>query len=188
MPPEEPAALPVAARDEFDMYGVQLDLGDWSYALDDTQVVYGPGWYPFHRDVQRIEQHPAHPLLTRRTDTGRTECAAVRISPDVEIRSWRNEYVVLCPLGQRTRAELRLSTTGGGPGVTTRRVTVEIDLCTQRIVIPDGCPEKLREQAEVKARRILDFLIDARSERRRGAAAPAAVLHPGLRCGGQTAR
>ncbi|MFE7135905.1 hypothetical protein ACFVIM_34145 [Streptomyces sp. NPDC057638] len=187
MPHEEPTALPVAARDEFDMYGVQLDLGDWSYALDDTQVVYGPGWSPFHRHVQRIEQHPADPLLTRRTDTGRTECAAVRISPDIEFRSWRNEYVVLRPFGRRTRAELRLNTTGRGPGATTRRVTIEIDLRTRQAAIPDRCPKELREQAEVKATRILDFLTVARSERRRGAEAPAAVLHPGLRRGGQTA-
>ncbi|MBB2505798.1 hypothetical protein H5411_42610, partial [Amycolatopsis echigonensis] len=55
----------VAPDDEFDMYGLEMELGTWSYILDDVGVVYGPGWYPFHRALTRSEQNPSAPLLNR---------------------------------------------------------------------------------------------------------------------------
>lgn len=181
MPHRTPPSPTAAPEDEFDLYGVQLALGGWTYALDDTPVVYGPGWYPFHRQLQRTEPHPDSPLLTRMASTGRTVPTSVRISPDTDFRSWRNEYTLLHPYDHRVHAHLTLFVEPRGTGAMTRRVTAEIDLRTSHVTIPAQCPDHLREQARVKAERAMDLLAAARTERRRGRPAPAAVLHPGLR-------
>ncbi|MEU9700156.1 hypothetical protein [Streptomyces sp. NPDC047981] len=181
MPHRTPPSPTAAQEDEFDMYGVQMPLGGWTYALDDTPVVYGSGWYPFHRHVQRTEPHPAAPLLTRSASTGRTVPTSVRISPDTEFRSWRNEYTVLRPYDHRVHAHLTLFVEPRGAGAMIRRVTAEIDLRASRVTVPAQCPVHLREQAEVKAQRAMALLLAARAERRHGRPAPAAVLHPGLR-------
>ncbi|MEV4502637.1 hypothetical protein [Streptomyces klenkii] len=171
----------VAPRDEFDMYAVRLDLGSWSYALDDVGLVYGPGWFPFHRHVERTELDPCAPLLPRSVPTGKTAPVRVRISPDVEHRSWRNEYVRLQPIDHRVQAHMNLYVCGSGSGAAIRRAVVEINLRNLDVTVPALCPPALRHQAAVKGRRVLDLVMNARIERRRGLSAPAGVLAPGLR-------
>ncbi|WP_162890181.1 hypothetical protein [Streptomyces olivoreticuli] len=172
--------MPVAPRDEFDMYAIHLDLGSWSYALDDVGLVYGPGWFPFHRHIERVEPNPSAPLLPRSVPTGKTAPTPVRISPDVEHRAWRNEYVVLQPVDHRVQAHMRLYAGGRGAGARIRRVAVEVDLRNLNVAVPAQCPAPLRHQAAVKGRRVLDLLMSARIERRLGLSAPTGVLAPGL--------
>ncbi|MFJ8158509.1 hypothetical protein [Streptomyces sp. NPDC094468] len=182
-PPPPPDQVPsldlrVAPKDTPYSYGVTLALGTWAYVLDANTVLYGPGWCPFHEHVTRREQDPRAPLNTRDVPTGRTVPARVRISPDVKNFSWGNEYVELVPVDHRVEARLNLYT-GREPGhVLVRTVTLEIDLRTQRVLLPVQMPPALRHQAEVKGRRILDLLLAARRERRRGASEPRAVLAP----------
>ncbi|HKO83895.1 MAG TPA: hypothetical protein VJ140_04885 [Actinomycetota bacterium] len=110
--------------------------------------------------------------------TGRTVPARVQLSPDVEHRAWGNEYVQLTPVDHRVEARLHLYA-GREPGYTlVRTVTLEIDLRAKRVFLPARIPRALRHQAEVKGRRILDLLLAARRERRRGAREPRAVLGP----------
>ncbi|MFD8646583.1 hypothetical protein [Streptomyces mirabilis] len=160
------------------MYGVKLDLDEWGYILDAQSVLYGPGWYPFHQHVTRREKDPTAPLNDREVPTGRTVPAPVRISPDVENRSWRNEYVQLTPVDQRVEARLRLYV-GQRQGTTlVRTVTLQIDLRAKAVRLPAQCPDALRQQAVTKGRRILNLLLVARRERRQGASKPRAVLGP----------
>ncbi|MFD0261951.1 hypothetical protein ACFVH7_27215 [Kitasatospora indigofera] len=171
----------VAPQDEFDMYGIELPLGDWSYRVDQPGTVYGAGPYPFHEPLQRTEWHPASPLIPFQVDTGTTRPTAVRVSPDVEFRSWRNEYVSLRPAGDVVHAQLKLFVARQGMGATTRRVTLAIDPGAGTVTVPDACPARLRDQAEVKGRRLLALLLEARSERDAGQDGPRLTLHPGLR-------
>lgn len=168
--------LAVAPADEFDMYGLELDLGGWAYVLDQPGVVYGSGWYPFRRPVSILEPHPAAPLTYHTVATGRTAQTGVRISPDVVHYSWRNEYVRLEPFDHRIQARMALFVRRQGMGAMVRRVSIEIDLRTKIVTVPGACPAALRRQADIKGRRVLDLLSAARRERRRGARTPTAVL------------
>ncbi|MEU3795992.1 hypothetical protein AB0F07_40515, partial [Streptomyces fructofermentans] len=123
-----PLDLYVAPEPERDMYGVKLELGGWRYVLDIQAVFYGPGWYPFHKHVTRREKGPTAPLNDRLVPTGQTVPAAVRISPDVENRSWRNEYVQLTPVDHRVEARLQLYAGDEQGCPLVRTVTLQIDL------------------------------------------------------------
>ncbi|MGK3943323.1 hypothetical protein ABK046_33400 [Streptomyces caeruleatus] len=172
-----PLNVYVAPEAERDIYGVKLDLGSWRYVLDAPAVFYGPGWYPFHQHVTRREKDPTAPLNDRSVPTGDTVPARVRISPDVERRSWRNEYVQLTPVDHRVEARLQLHAGQEGGCVLVRTVTLQIDLATMRVTLPDQIPAgPLRHQAAIKGERILALLAAARYERDHGASEPRAVL------------
>ncbi|MGW7243857.1 hypothetical protein [Streptomyces sp. NPDC054804] len=170
--------LHVAPKDAPYSWGVEVGLGDWAYVLDGNAVLYGPGWYPFHKPVTRREPDPTAPLNTRDVPTGRTVPARVRISPDVEDRAWGNEYVQLTSVDHRIEAKLHLYAGREQAHPLVRTVTLEIDLRAKRVLLPAQIPSALRHQAQVKGRRILDLLLAARRERRRGAREPRAVLGP----------
>ncbi|MCC9708276.1 hypothetical protein E4N62_25240 [Streptomyces sp. MNU76] len=174
-----PLDLYVAPEPERDMYGVKLELGGWRYVLDAQAVFYGPGWYPFHQHVTRREKDPTAPLNDRLVPTGQTVPAPVRISPDVENRSWRNEYVRLTPVDHRVEARLQLYAGDEQGCPLVRTVTLQIDLGARRVTLPDQIPAgPLRHQAAVKGERILALLAAALQERGHGASEPRAVLGP----------
>ncbi|MEV4040386.1 hypothetical protein [Streptomyces umbrinus] len=174
-----PLDLYVAPEPERDIYGVKLELGGWRYVLDKNPVFYGPGWYPFHKHVTRREKDPTAPLNDRLVPTGATVPAPVRISPDVENRSWRNEYVQLTPVDHYVKARLQLYAGDEQGCPLVRAVTLQIDLRARRVRIPDQIPPgPLRHQAAVKGERILGLLTAALQERARGASEPRAVLGP----------
>ncbi|WP_415954363.1 hypothetical protein [Streptomyces sp. KLOTTS4A1] len=174
-----PLDLYVAPEPERDMYGVKVELGSWRYVLDSQVVFYGPGWYPFHQHVTRLERDPTAPLNDRLVPTGRMVPAAVRICPDVENRSWRNEYVRLTPVDHRVAARLRLYAGDEQGCPLVRTVTLQIDLRARRVTLPCQIPEgPLRHQAAVKGERILAVLATALQERDHGASEPGAVLGP----------
>ncbi|MET9083677.1 hypothetical protein ABZX77_17580 [Streptomyces sp. NPDC004237] len=183
-PPGEAPSLDlrVASKDERWLYGVNLGLGDWTYVLDGNTVFYGPGWYPFHEHVTRREQDPTAPLNTRDMPTGQTVPARVRISPDVEHFSWRNEYVELTPVDHRVEARLHLFAGQEHAYTLVRTVTLEIDLRAKRVLLPVRIPPALRYQAQGKGQRILDLMLAARRERRCGVKEPRAVLGPWELC------
>ncbi|MEU0950262.1 hypothetical protein ABZ379_47665 [Streptomyces canus] len=108
--------------------------------------------------------------------------ATVRISPDAEHRSWRNEYVQLTPVDHRVEARLQLYAGQEGGCVLVRAVTLQIDLRTMRVTLPDQIPAgPLRHQAAIKGERILALLAAARCERDHGASEPRGVLGPWVR-------
>ncbi|ALV39153.1 hypothetical protein [Streptomyces sp. CdTB01] len=179
-PPHEVPSLDLhaAPKNERHSFGVKLELNDWAYALEPRAVFYGPGWYPFHEHVTRREKDPTAPLHDRDVPTGRTVPARVRLSPDVENFSWANEYVQLTPVDHRVQARLHLYVGQERGSTLVRTVMLEIDLRAKRVMLPPQMPTALRHQAEVKGRRILDLLLAARRERRRGVNEPRAVLAP----------
>jgi len=166
----------VAPEDEFYSFGHELDLGDWAYILDDVGIVYGPGWYPFHRMPERADTQATGSHAGRAAQAAPTTPTGVRISPDLEPRAWGNEYVLLEPYDHRVQARMTLFVARRGMGVTVRRLSLKIDLRQRQVSLPDACPDALRSQAETKGGRVLDLLIAARRERRRGATAPGDVL------------
>ncbi|MFF7415663.1 hypothetical protein [Streptomyces lydicus] len=185
MRPKLPKYRPpsIAPEDRYYGHTVNLQLGSWAYALDDGAVLYKRGWYPFHREVPRSELDPNQPIgMPRNVGTGRFDPCPVRISPNTEFLSWGNEYVRLQPYRNDPRVTARTSLYVGPARV--RSAEIAVDLREQTVVLPDGVPEQLREQAEVKGQRILGFLMEARSERRRGLASPHDIVHRQMRtCG-----
>jgi hypothetical protein len=139
----------------FDMYAVTPPEGDWRYVLDDYDVAYGPGWWPFHRDGRATQ---------------------VRLSPDTAFLSWRNEYVLASPptspRSPTASARFRLSLRRQGSGAMVVPVRVTVDLRAGAVRWPDGLPGELRGQAAMKGERLVDLVRAARGERRRGVARP----------------
>lgn len=138
----------------FDMYGITPPPGDWAYVLDDTGIAFGPGWWPFHRDGAP---------------------AGIRVSPDVEFRSWRNEYVLLYPSTSgpaAATARITLYVRPQGMGAMTVVAYLGLDIRQRTYTLPDGLPEHLHEKAITKAQRLLDFISNTRADRRRGSPRP----------------
>lgn len=142
------------AGSEFDMYAQPVPAGEWSYALDDHGIRYRRFGWPFGRSYKR---------------RGEPEPTSVRLAPDTEYRSWRNEYVLLYPgrlhecYGDATpdwaHAYLNLWVRAQGMGgVVVRLVEVEIDVRNQVARIAEDCPAALRGQAEMKGARLVTFL------------------------------
>ncbi|WP_030618286.1 hypothetical protein [Streptomyces achromogenes] len=88
------------------------------------------------------------------------------------------ESVQLSPVDHRVEARLRLYAGRENACTLVRTVTLVIDLRAKRVMLPAQLSAALRHQAEVKGRRILDLLLAARRERRRGMSEPWAVLGP----------
>lgn len=139
----------------FDSYGQPPPAGDWEYVLDDFGVSYGPGWWPFYRDC--------------------TPCG-VRLSPDTEYCSWRNEYVMLWPgTGAGAIAHVGLFCRRQGLGAMVLDARIGIDMREHTVtVLSDlsGCPEGVGQQTHDKATRLLRFLLAQRRARRTGATRP----------------
>lgn len=89
--------------------------------------------------MTRREKDPTAPLNYRAVPTGETVPATVRISPDAEHRSWRNEYVQLTPVDHRVEARLQLYA-GKEGGCVVRAVTLQIDLRTMQVTLPTRFP------------------------------------------------
>jgi hypothetical protein len=139
----------------FDPYGQPPPAGDWEYVLDDFGVSYGPGWWPLYRDG--------------------TPCG-VRLAPDTEYRSWRNEYVTLRPgTGARTVAQVTLYCRRQGLGAMVLDARIGIDLRERTVTVVSDlsdCPDEVRQQAHDKAAKLLRFLLAQRHARRTGATRP----------------
>lgn len=143
------------AGSEFDGYAQPVPLGQWGYALDDHCIVYRRTGWPFGR----------RPVAGR----GEPGPESVRLAPDTDYRSWRNEYVLLYPgrIGQwgedaaegwaHAFLDLWVRKQGMG-GIIVPRVEVEIDVDHAAAHVAATCPPVLREQAQMKADRLLAFL------------------------------
>lgn len=165
----------VAAANEWDMYGIELALGDWHYQLDQGDVVYGLGLYPFHQPDTYRETDPSFPVLTREMPTGSTQPTSVRLSPDVAHYAWRNEYVALEPFGDLALLRMCLFAGRVGHKIMVRSIAIGLDLASERVTLPPGCPDALIEQATIKSQRVLALLRAARAERDGGEPCPKAV-------------
>lgn len=138
----------------FDMYGAAPPGGDWAYVVDGYGITYGPGWWPYHRDGKP---------------------GTIRVAPDTEFRSWRNEYVLISPSRAQPAAavaRLQLFVRPQGMGAMIVGAQLGINIRQRTVALPVGLPEQLHEQAGVKGRRLLDLIVAGRTDRRRGAARP----------------
>jgi len=138
----------------FDMYGAAPPDGEWGYVVDDYDITYGPGWWPYHRDGKP---------------------GTVRVSPNTEFRSWRNEYVLISPnltASATVVARLHLFLRAQGMGAMTVAACIGVDIRQRTFSLLDGLPTELHEQATVKGRRLLDLILAGRTDRRRSAARP----------------
>jgi hypothetical protein len=57
------------------MYAPPHQAEDWAHLVDDG-ITSGPAWWPYHRDGKP---------------------GTVRVGPDTEFRSWRNQHVLISP-------------------------------------------------------------------------------------------
>jgi hypothetical protein len=142
------------AGSEFDGYAQPVPDGEWSYALDDSGIRYRRSGWPFGCESRHSRE---------------LEPSTVRLAPDTDYRSWRNEYVLLYPgrfgewsheaTPERAHAYLDLWVRKQGMGgIIVPRVEVEIDLEAEVARVADDCPDVVRGQADMKAARLLAFL------------------------------
>lgn len=160
------------AGSQFDCYAQPGPDGEWSYVLDDNGIRYRRSGWPFGQD--------------RAGRKGLLEPSTVRLAPDTDYRSWRNEYVLLYPgrpgewSGEATSEwahaylDLWVRKQGMG-GIIVPRVEVEIDLGNGVALIAEDCPAAVRGQAEMKGARLVAFLQDhiKRARTPRGRRTPA---------------
>ena len=77
-------------REEFDTWGVPEPAEPWSYNLDDTNVSYGPGDWPFW-ETTGGNSVPGLPATVEKTEP-RT---SLRLAPDTAYQSWRQAYMTV---------------------------------------------------------------------------------------------
>lgn len=136
----------------FDPYGQPPPSGEWAYVLDAFGVEYGRGWWPFYRDGKPC---------------------GIRVAPDTDYRSWRNEYVTLWPdTDAGVTAKVTLYCRPQGLGAIVVDARIHIDLRARTATLVTACPDEIREQAETKATRLLAVLLAQRRARRRGRPRP----------------
>ncbi|MEU8310450.1 hypothetical protein AB0C84_43490 [Actinomadura sp. NPDC048955] len=157
---------------EFDGYAVPPPRCDWEYALDDVGVRYRrglialrlrPGQWPFAYHDPDFE----HRFRRGRGDPVPPECgvASIRVAPDCDDYSWRNEYVLARPsrtVPHHADASLTLWVRPQGMGGMVTRCSVHLDLleATYRIEhLHPALPDEVKQQAETKAAKLLAFLL-----------------------------
>ncbi|MEB3023353.1 MULTISPECIES: hypothetical protein [Mycolicibacter] len=167
---------PVSSK--FDGYAVPTPPGDWRYALDESGVFYRREGWPFGREPSRVSACQASGI--RSAQAWKLVPASVRVSPDVAYQSWRNEYVLLHPgrlpeyVGTTEEdnefahayLDLWVRKQGLG-GIVVPRVAIELDMHTSTVRVDAKCPAEVRGQAELKARRLLEFLVEHQEKARR---------------------
>ena len=133
-------------RELFHSYATPLPIDDWStYIVDDYGISYTSGRWPFHRDT-------------------------IRLAPDVGYgHDHVSEYVMLwqdsCH-SQLAMAELNLTLRPEKLGLWVVSVSAYLDLVHGTVALtPEDIPPELREQAMIKADRILQLLAAERARR-----------------------
>lgn len=173
--------LGVTERDptgsEFDGYAQPTPPGEWRYVLDEHGVKYRRQGWPFGREPSRVTANYTAKHGTRQE--ANLVPTGVRVSPATDYRSWRNEYVLLYPgrlheygtddgTTEFAHAYLNLWVREQGlGGIIVPRVEVELDMQNAAVRVSDECPEQVREQATVKAARLLAFLLKHRQKARK---------------------
>jgi len=156
-----PSGLPQATDDR------------WAYVLDDTGVVYGPGWWPFYADR-------SSPQARWSTEATPQPCG-VRLAPDVAFYAWHTEYLSLYPTDEPGVVDgachvVPSDTSRHDAERTAFRLRMDGDGWTAE---PIGSLPHSQDVLAEKTRRAIDFLHAAIAERDRGAKQPttAADLH-----------
>lgn len=146
---------------EFDGYAQPTPEGEWAYALDDG-AEFGPGWWPFYR-------RPHFSALP--------EPAGIRLAPDTDYRSWRNEYVLVFNDHEHPRLcwlpglRIWLRPQGMG-GYVWRASKITLDIPTGTWAIDGDVPAEVLTEVETKVAKIHAFILAMRSLRRRGVKQP----------------
>jgi hypothetical protein len=159
----------------FDGYAEPTPDGDWAYDLDDHAITYrwralGDPYWPF-------------------ADLDGTPGRSVRLAPNTEYKSWRNEYVSVYPDHERPHlatANLTLWIRPQGMGgMVCKTASVALDLAAGTATVTGWVPTALREQAETKAARILAFMKAAIAERASGVKVPSSAYDRWIASGGK---
>lgn len=134
---------------EFYMYPSAAPAGDWGYIVDDSGIGYRDGYWPFGR----LEE----PRKSRRA-------TSLRLAPDDRYCAAGQNYVFIRPDRRaewRATADLNLTVRSQGLGAIVVRCSVEMDLRDFTFSlsrIGDEWPHDLKEQAEDKATRLVEFV------------------------------
>lgn len=127
--------------------------GEWGYDVDDGvvhRVPWLPGLWPF---VGLRGGSAIWPL----------DCDSVRLAPNTEFRSWNNQYVSVYPDESNPDLAVAWPTLyvheQGMGAMVHEGVALRFDLRAETFTV-ERCPAELREQAESKARKIMDLLLD----------------------------
>lgn len=149
----------------YDAFATEEPTGEWSYQLDDPNVIYGPGPWPFWLSQPQVVQleYRVQRKLHRLVD----------LVPNGPSASGRTHHATIL-LGPRDDAFVTLEVfmaaedTGG--------IVQRLDA---RITLPElvwhwtkAPPERIARAAQVKRDKVIEFLRRSMSERDRGMRAP----------------
>jgi len=131
----------------------------WAYILDDTEVVYGPGWWPFYADRR-------WPLAGGSTDRTLQPCG-VRLAPDVAFYAWHTEYLSLYPTDEPGAVDGGCHVVPSGtPRHDAERVAFRLRMRDDGWAVePIGSLQRGQDILAEKVRRAIDFLRAAIAER-----------------------
>jgi hypothetical protein len=133
---------------QFQPWATPPPRGDWAYIVDEFDVTFAPGWWPYRHH---------------------NELRCVRVSPDSEYRAWNNQYLALYPNPDATvTAYLQLWLRRQAMGGKVAYASATIDIRAQRASVNGACPAAVKDQAGIKAQRLLELILTGRSERRIG--------------------
>jgi hypothetical protein len=131
--------------------------GPWEYILEDPDILFGPGWWPFYLTAATTPRSPV----------------AVRLAVETKYWAWNlqhnTEHVTLKPQGNGgASARLDFYQRPRGLGARIAQVELTLDIRARTFTIAPECPPSLTEQARLKGQRPRDYVLLARSERGRG--------------------
>lgn len=159
---------------EFYMYPSAPPAGEWAYQLDEWGVTYkrGQSW-PFR---QATDRDLLAAMKRKHFPAPAAGCgvSAIRLSPDTEYRSWGNEYVSVSPswtAPEIAETWLTLHVAPHGMGADVTRCKVTLDLTAGTFTVGECMPE-VKEQAEVKAARLIAFFRAAQADAEAGKRKP----------------
>lgn len=145
----------------------------WRYELNDNEISYGAGPWPFYRPATEA-------VLVGKGREARYEYppvpTSIRLAPDSQYCSWGDWFVgVFAPKFPEDTiisawTSLRVRPQGLGAIIVPLKVRIDLQADTASIDI--ACPESLREQAELKTERILAAILEHRAARDAGSVAP----------------
>jgi hypothetical protein len=167
----------------FDTSGIAPPAEPWGYEVDEPGgLIYGPGWWPYHRRPAGAWTMPDAIGGVRRPDRP-AEPAEVRFAPDCAYYSWRNWYALAWPRGDRhaeVRFDVWIRPHGGavyphGGADVISGVRADLDLIAATARIPAGqLPDLtvIHGQAQRQVHKILVRILADRAHRDAGGTAP----------------
>lgn len=152
----------------FDPWALPEPTGDWCYWLDDREVIYGPGAWPFYNEKMEVVQF-------HRRRAFRRHRRLLRLVPSTlygEQERHHRASLMLGPRNESAFVTFEVFVRREGEGGILERLDARLVVADSSWMWPREPREEIRVAAESKRDKVLGFLRNALEERDRGLSAP----------------